>query len=388
MPSDLIVAGHVCLDIAPAFNEHQTFNQIFCPGRLSMVGAASISTGGTVANTGLAAHKLGVNTVLMGKVGTDALGLVIQDILAKSGARLKMSVSADVASSYSIVINLSGTDRMFLHHSGANDHFDDSDLNDAEIADTQIFHFGYPPLMKSLYQDNGAGLVKVMAKAKQLGATTSLDMAMPDPNTESGQVDWETVLKKAAPYVDIFVPSYEELFLMLDKAEYLKWRNSGNFQDLSELVDFERVKGFARRLQEFGMGIVMIKAGKNGIYLRTPKAERLRSFKQKLSDTWADQELWVESYQPKQFVSSTGAGDCAIAGFLTAFLRGYNPAVSLKTAALAGYQNLRGTDAISGLGSWAEINADLHNEALEYHGLDLSKYGFYKVEKGLWKCEG
>lgn len=384
MPSDLIVAGHVCLDIAPAFNQDQTFDQIFCPGRLSMVGAASISTGGAVANTGLAAHKLGLNTVLMGKVGADAIGLVIQDLLAKSGARLKMSVSANIASSYSIVINLSGIDRIFLHHPGANDHFDDSDLHDAEIADTQIFHFGYPPLMKSLYQNNGAGLVKIMAKAKQLGATTSLDMAMPDPSTESGQVDWETVLKKAGPYVDIFLPSYEELFLMLDKAEYLKWRNSGSFQDLSELADFEKVKGFARRLQEFGMGIVVIKAGKNGIYLLTPKAERLRRFKQKLSDTWADQKWWVESYQPKLFVSSTGAGDCAIAGFLSAFLRGYDPAAALKVAALAGYHNLRATDAVSGLGSWAEINADLQNETLAHNELDLSKYGFYKAEKGLW----
>ena len=149
--SELIVAGHICLDIAPEFNKGQSFDQVFCPGRLSLVGEAVMATGGTVANTGLAAYKLGLDTILMGKVGTDSFGAIIQERLRNSGARLAMSVSPDVSSSYSIVLNLIGTDRMFLHHSGANDDFFTTDIDPAVVKGSKLFHFGYPPLMKSIY---------------------------------------------------------------------------------------------------------------------------------------------------------------------------------------------------------------------------------------------
>jgi len=44
-------------------------------------GAATVSTGGAVSNTGIALHRLGVPTRLMGKVGDDILGRAIPDVL-------------------------------------------------------------------------------------------------------------------------------------------------------------------------------------------------------------------------------------------------------------------------------------------------------------------
>jgi sugar/nucleoside kinase (ribokinase family) len=385
MASDLVVAGHVCLDIAPKFNERQTFEQVFCPGRLSLVGAAGFSTGGAVANTGLAAYKLGLDTVLMGKIGQDSFGQIIREILAKTGARVAMSVSADVTSSYTVVLNLAGADRIFLHHSGANDYFFDRDVEAEEVGNSRIFHFGYPPLMASLYLNNGVELVKIMAKAKQLGVTTSLDMAMPDLSTESGMADWESIIQTVAPEVDIFLPSYEELCLMLARREYLEWRNQGRLQELSEQVDFERVREFAGKLQSFGMGIIVIKVGKNGIYLKTPDQKRLQAFnKVKPGSEWANRELWAESCQSPVFISSTGAGDCAIAGFLTALIRGFDPNQAIQLATMAGYYNLRAVDATSGLVSWPEMVDTLHNGQILYNELDLSGLGFKRVKQGLW----
>ena len=46
----------------------------FAPGRLLQIGPATFSTGGPVSNTGLALHRLGIATRLMGKVGDDLLG--------------------------------------------------------------------------------------------------------------------------------------------------------------------------------------------------------------------------------------------------------------------------------------------------------------------------
>lgn len=385
MSFDLVVAGHVCLDIAPKFNDRQSFEQVFCPGRLSLVGAASMSTGGAVANTGLAAFKLGLNTVLMGKVGTDSFGGIIQEILAKAGARVAMSVSSEVSSSYTVVLNLAGMDRIFLHHSGANDLFYEADLDADTIRASKVFHFGYPPLMASLYLNKGVELVKIMEKAKRAGVTTSLDMAMPDLSTESGQADWEFILKSVGPNVDLFLPSYEELCLMLAREEYLKWRQSGQLQELSERVNFEMVRQFAQKLQDFGMGIIVIKVGKNGIYLKTPELKRIQAFPTlTLKPEWANLELWAESCKPSSFVSSTGAGDCAIAGFLTALLHNCSPGEALQLATIAGYQNLRAVDATSGLGDWKELVDTLRNGNLSYNELDLSASGFRRIKNGLW----
>ncbi|HLL78697.1 MAG TPA: hypothetical protein VKT25_04315 [Ktedonobacteraceae bacterium] len=46
----------------------------FRPGQTIEAGPTVFSTGGSVSNTGLALHKLGVATRLMAKIGTDLFG--------------------------------------------------------------------------------------------------------------------------------------------------------------------------------------------------------------------------------------------------------------------------------------------------------------------------
>ena len=48
--------------------------------------AASVHTGGSVANTGLALKLLGNDVTLLGKIGSDAFGRMVQGILAGYGA--------------------------------------------------------------------------------------------------------------------------------------------------------------------------------------------------------------------------------------------------------------------------------------------------------------
>ena len=76
-----VVAGHLCLDIIPTISEGEAFEHAFAPGRLVEVGRATLATGGAVSNTGVALHKLGVPTRLMGKVGDDNFGRTILDLL-------------------------------------------------------------------------------------------------------------------------------------------------------------------------------------------------------------------------------------------------------------------------------------------------------------------
>ncbi|MGD0173517.1 MAG: hypothetical protein ABSC61_03645 [Anaerolineales bacterium] len=73
MEKDLsaVVAGHICLDIIPAMPAIPPggFKEPFLPGYLLEVGAAALSPGGAVSNTGLALRRLGIPAQLICKPG-------------------------------------------------------------------------------------------------------------------------------------------------------------------------------------------------------------------------------------------------------------------------------------------------------------------------------
>ena len=129
---DAVVAGHICLDVIPDLtgSSQDVFESMFLPGRLVEIGAATFSTGGPVSNTGLALHKLSISTQLMGKVGDDVFGQTITRLVAADEPRLAdgMIVDKTVSSSYTIVVNPPGIDRILLHCPGANDTFQASDI--------------------------------------------------------------------------------------------------------------------------------------------------------------------------------------------------------------------------------------------------------------------
>jgi sugar/nucleoside kinase (ribokinase family) len=120
-----IVAGHICLDVIPALLGTSDFESTFRPGRLLEAGPAVISTGGAVSNTGLAMHKLGINTQLMGKIGPDLFGQAILEVVKSHGGHLAdgMHIVPGEASSYTVILNPPNVDRIFLHCPGANDTF-------------------------------------------------------------------------------------------------------------------------------------------------------------------------------------------------------------------------------------------------------------------------
>ena len=127
----IMVAGHICLDITPSFESdygRATISDIFVPGKLINVGKATFSTGGDVANTGLSMHKLAVDVLLNGKIGTDSFGKIIKQLV---GDELSSSLRevAHQSSSYSVVVAIAGIDRIFLHHAGSNDTFTSGDID-------------------------------------------------------------------------------------------------------------------------------------------------------------------------------------------------------------------------------------------------------------------
>ena len=382
---DIVVGGHLCLDIIPEIGGKEVYNisEFMIPGKLIEVKKAVLSTGGAVSNTGITLKKLGFKVSFMAKVGEDHFGNVIIDILKSYGATEGIKKDKDVSSSYTVVIAVPGIDRIFLHNPGANNYFYADDLDFEIIKKSMLFHFGYPPLMKSIFEDDGKELKKLFQKIKSLNVSTSLDMALPDPNSEAGKANWKKILKEVLPYVDFFEPSLEEALYFVNKEMFMNSRAAG--VDIIKDLDIDEIREIGDKFISYGAKVVFIKMGERGIYLRSTGKKDLMNtsiLSDKMKDEWGDREIWSPSFSTEKIASATGAGDAAIGGFLAAIISGKTPEESLKIASTVGYENLQALDAISGIKSWDET-IDLMKK-LKLNELSLNKSFLWNDENKLW----
>ncbi len=384
----VVVAGHICLDIIPLIGESLagSFFNHFKPGHLLEIGPAAVATGGPVSNTGLALHKLGIPTRLMGKVGDDHFGRVVREIVANCSPSLEqgMIVSTETTTSYSIIISQPGVDRIFLHCPGANHTFCAEDVNYNLVGQSDLFHFGYPPLMRLMYVNDGIELLKIFKQVKARQVITSLDMAFPDPASPAGQANWPEIYRQVLPYVDIFLPSVEELLIMLHRPIYDRLLEQSTNQDLLSQVTPDLLSDLSQELLDLGAKIVVLKLGKRGLYLRTARVENLSTLGHGINRAaWAGCEYWSPCFQV-EVVGTTGSGDATIAGFLSGLLRGMGPEETLSMAVAVGACNVEAADALSGIRSWEETLARVQN-AWPRHRLVVDTPGWYWDSiKQLW----
>ncbi len=344
--TDIVVAGHICLDILPSFETSQRIE----PGKLIKIGPAKFATGGAVANTGIALHRLGAAVQLVGRIGDDSFGREIRASLENERADLSraIAVRADATTSYSIVISPPGVDRSFLHCSGENDRFESADLNGVDWSRAAMFHFGYPPMMGRMFENGGRELAALFELARSHGVITSLDMCMPDEKCASGKANWKQICRNVLPGVDLFCPSIEELTFMLDRPRYREW--NGNGFNLARDVDGELLAELSDRCLEMGAGAVMIKLGDQGLYLRTA-AETVFAHR---APAWAGRELYCPCRKVR-VIGTTGSGDCTIAGFLLAALRGKGPLEALQWSTAVGATCCEAPDATGAITRWNTI---------------------------------
>lgn len=387
---DVIAAGHICLDIIPAFPDTkvQDISVLLRPGKLVNVGSAAISTGGPVSNTGLAMKKLGLNVAFMAKVGDDDFGRLIRERLRREGSDVGISVAPGEASSYTVAIAPPGIDRIFLHNPGTNDTFGAEDVDYAVVTQAKLFHLGYPPLMRRLYANKGEELVSIFRRAHEAGTITSLDMSLPDPASESGRAPWQQILERVLPYVDLFLPSAGEAFYMMAPEEFLAEKGRASGGDVVESLTASTYSRLAVQFLAMGAKVVMLKAAVRGTYLRTGHVGALGDQTLGLPrqpEEWSQRELWCPSFHVPRIASATGSGDSAIAGFLAAFVRGYDPVTTLKYANCLGYQNLHALDALSGIRTWEETTAQLASGALPMNPLRIEEPGWrWQESLGVW----
>ena len=300
----VVVAGHICIDITPMFPEAAGSaagipapKTILVPGTLTRVDGVDIHAGGVVANTGLAMMLFGMDVSLMGKIGKDAFGSMIFDLLRERATTYGnphdiadgMIVSDKTTTSYTIVIAPPERDRLFLHDPGANDNFRLADLDFETVRSSRLFHFGYPTLMTSMFRENGRELIEMFRAVDTEGVMTSLDLAAVDEQTEAARADWKTILQNLLPYVDFFMPSYEELARMLDRESLERLRARSRGGDITEALSIEEdVALLAERMINMGAKVVLIKCGAKGFYYRTADDAHMQTLAKKYTSTRAE----------------------------------------------------------------------------------------------------
>ncbi len=386
---EAVVAGHLCLDLFPRFPEAEVraVADLLRPGSLIHMGPMAMGTGGPVSNTGFAMRIFGCSVRYMARVGDDEIGRLLLEAVRKYGGGEGMRTASGEPSSYSVVLAMPGIDRIFLHCPGTNDTFEAADVDYGLLREVRLFHFGYPALMRRMYEGGGGELAAIFRRAKETGVTTSLDTALPDPASPAGRADWPRIYARTLPHTDIFLPSIEEAFYTLFPAEYLARkaaRPAGEeLLHAFRLEDYERVSG---EFLSMGCAMVGLKAGCYGWYFRTAPWDRLRDLgrlQPRLDPRQAGRQVWVPSYRIERIASATGAGDVSIAGFLVGLLRGHDPFTSVRLGNSAAIQNLTALDSLSGLKGWREAEEGLR--ALQVQDIPFPRQAGWRWEEE-WGC--
>lgn len=325
------LAGHVCADLTPALLGAPRLD----PGALVEVGPLAFSLGGCVANTAGALVDLGHPVTVHAGVGDDELGRLVRAGLRGPLVTPRLQL-LDAATSYSVVVQPPGVDRVFWHHTGANAAFDGSGVDlTGPGGPVDLLHLGYPALLPALLVDGGAPLAGLLASARAQGTTTSVDLVVVDPGTDVGRLDWHALLARMTAETDVLSPSLDDL------TSALGLPTPATAADAAALAE-----ELADRLLGWGAAVVLLSDGERGALLRTAGADRLRAGGRALAPlagTWADRRVHLPALAVPEAATTNGAGDASTAGLLHALARGATPEQAVRLASASAAAVVAGT---------------------------------------------
>jgi sugar/nucleoside kinase (ribokinase family) len=177
---------------------------------LANISREYMGSGGAPYNVLLSLSKLEADFHLeaIGRIGADDAGRFILEDCGGYGVDVSRLVSMpDAPTSYTLVMVVEGTGRRtFFHQRGANALLD-STAFDFESSSASHFHYGYLLLldeMDAADAEYGTAAARVLARAKQAGLTTSVDLVSEDSDR------FRSVVPPALKFADIaFMNEFE-----------------------------------------------------------------------------------------------------------------------------------------------------------------------------------
>jgi sugar/nucleoside kinase (ribokinase family) len=307
LSAGILVADHLCAPI-PRLPE---------AGQLVLSDDLPLTIGGCASNTAMDLARLGVRVGVVGCVGRDPFGRFIIDTLSGAGCDTAgISELAGTPTSGTLIINVRGQDRRFIHTIGANGAFDASRVPMEQVRRAKVFYVGGYLLMSGLAQE---GLLGLFREARRAGVKTVLDVVLPGPGDHWSRLD------RLLAETDVFLPNTDEAAVITGFTDPVRQ---------------------AERFRDAGCGAAVITCGGEGTVLLTDKL-RVRS-----------------GTYPTTFVGGTGAGDAFDAGYIAGLLAGQDPIGCLKWGSALGASCVRAIGATESVFTRPEAEAFIREHAL------------------------
>jgi len=296
----VIVADHLCTPIS----------HVPAAGELVEADELVLNIGGCASNAAVVLARLGVRATVCGRVGDDVFGRFVAETLDAHGVDARgLRVDPSRPTSQSLIVNVRGQDRRFIHSFGANRGFSAEDLDAVLDPNPRVVYVGGFLILPGLDPD---ALAERFARARRLGAMTVLDVATPGPG------DYLALLRPVLPHVDVFLPNTDEATLILGDPDPVR-------------------QAFAFR--ELGARRVVVTRGEHGAIV--------------VSDSL---RVRLGAYSVP-YVDGTGGGDSFDAGYIAGLIDGLDEVGCLRLASAIGASCVRAVGTTSGIFDRAEADA-------------------------------
>jgi sugar/nucleoside kinase (ribokinase family) len=245
------------------------------PGREVIAKNASLALGSSTAICAAGTARLGLKTALCGVVGGDDFGAKAIQFLKEYGIDTRY-VRVDDKLQTGLTVSLSDSrDRALVTHLGSISEVLPEFVNGEMMSGVRHIHVGSYFLQEKLRK----GLPRIFAEAASRGVTTSLDSGWDDTDC------WDYNLADVLAHTDIFFPNETEALAITGE---------------------DSPEGAAAALAK-QCRIAVVKCGRDGAWL-----------------CGDGRQLHADTYLDMKAVDTTGAGDSFNAGFIYAFLLGYD----------------------------------------------------------------
>jgi sugar/nucleoside kinase (ribokinase family) len=309
----------VCAGVVVADHVSTPIDHCPLPGELVVADNLILNLGGLAANASMILAKLGKAPLVCGKVGEDVFGGFVREALDDAGVDTSgLQIDPSRPTSQTLIVNVQGEDRRFVHIFGANAGFSVQDLERALDPVPRVLYLGGFLILPAL---EPVGLSRVFQRLRSQGTVTVLDVACPGPADYLAQ--FEIVL----PHVDVFLPNSDEAALIL----------GGETDPIIQAEEFRRLG--ARR-------VVITRGGDGAVAVSDHLRARLGVY-------------------PVECVDATGGGDAFDAGYVAGLIEGLDELGCLKLASAMGASCVRALGATAGIFSRTEAEEFIYRHELE-----------------------
>lgn len=303
----IAVADHLCVPIP----------RLPKSGELVLTEGLTLAIGGHAANISVDLAKVGVNVGITARVGNDLMGRFLREELTRAGvSSVNLVETPGVDTSGTLIVNVQGDDRRFIHCIGANGELDGSEVSDEMLRSTRVLYVG---ALFALPKLTASALKTLFQNAQRNGVRTVLGLVIPGPG------DYLTTLREALPWTDVLTLNTDEAAIITAESDPLTQ---------------------ARRFHELGAKTAIITLGGEGAVV-VSESDQFRS-----------------RVFPVTFVDGTGSGDAFTAGYILGLLQNDSTRRCVELGSAMGASAVRQSGATASVFTRSELDEFLTRNRL------------------------